>query len=345
MMNDIFEGKVLLVTGGVGSIGSELVKQLLKYNPKQIRIFDNRETETFTMQHELADYKCLRFFIGDVRDKDRLRLALKGVDIVFHAAALKHVPSCEYNPFEAVKTNVYGTQNLIDCALEEDVEKVINISTDKVTNTINTMGATKLLAERLISSAEFYKGHKKTLFCSVRFGNVLCSRGSVIELFKDQIANGGPITITNHGMTRFFMSIPQSIELVFKAAALTQGGEVFVLKMPTIQIKELAETVVEIVAPKHGKNPQDIQARIIGIRPGERMHEELLTAEEAENALETAELFIALPGSAALADESAALGRVYEGAQKAMVKNYNSRDEEPLKKEQIASLLESYRLL
>ena len=223
-MQNIFKNKTIIVTGGVGSIGSEIVRQLLKYSPKQIRIFDNRETELFHMQHELKDIR-LRFLLGDIRDKERLIMAMENVDIVFHAAALKHVPSCEYNPFEAVKTNVYGTQNIIDAALAANVKKVVNISTDKVTNTINTMGATKLLAERLISSAQYFKGNKRTIFSSVRFGNVIGSRGSVIDLFKKQIENGSSITITDPNMTRFIMSLRQAVQLVLETANEMQGGE------------------------------------------------------------------------------------------------------------------------
>src|SRR3989344_5153338 len=172
-MKSFIQGKTVLITGGLGSIGSELVRQVLQNDPKQVRIFDNRETEMFNLQQELEGHANVRFFIGDVRDKSRLTLAMENADIVFHAAALKHVPSCEYNPFEAVKTNVHGTQNVIDCAFENNVEKVVNISTDKVTNTINTMGATKLLAERLVTAAQHYRGNKRTTFYTVRFGNVL----------------------------------------------------------------------------------------------------------------------------------------------------------------------------
>ncbi len=343
-MNHLFENKVILVTGGVGSIGSELVEQLLKHNPKQIRILDNRETETFNMQNELSQHSNLRFLIGDVRDKERLSRAMEDVDIVFHAAALKHVPSCEYNPFEAVKTNVHGTQNVIECALANSVEKVINISTDKVTNTINTMGATKLLAERLITSAQYYRGKKRTLFCSVRFGNVLKSRGSVIELFEEQIKNGSQITITNSSMTRFFMSVQQATQLVFKAAEIAQGGEIFILKMPVMKLQDLAEVTIEELAQKHGKQPSQIQQKIIGLRPGERLYEDLMTEEEAETALETDELFIVLPGimhspHLKLPEHN------YPNSKKAAVQKYSSKNAKQLTKEEIRALLKKEILL
>src|SRR3989339_154424 len=179
-----FSGKRILVLGGTGSIGSVIVKELLKCNPKQVRVFSRDESKHQELLFSVGDNTKLRSLIGDIRDRDRLSFAMRGIDIVFNAAAMKHVPLCEYNPFEAVKTNVYGTQNIIDTALTNNVEKVVNISTDKVTNTINTMGATKLLAERLISSAQYFKGNKKTIFSSVRFGNVIDSRGSIIDLFK-----------------------------------------------------------------------------------------------------------------------------------------------------------------
>ena len=343
-MRELVENKIILVTGGVGSIGSELVRQLLANNPKQVRIFDNRETEAFTFQHELLNYDNVRVLIGDIRDKNRLRLAMENVDIVFHAAALKHVPSCEYNPFEAVKTNVQGTQNVIECALENNVERVVNISTDKVTNTVNTMGATKLLAERLITAAEHYRGNKQTIFCNVRFGNVLRSRGSVIELFENQISRGDPVTITDYSMTRFFMLVEQAVSLVFEATKRAHGGEIFIFKMPAIKLQDLADVVIEEVAPKYGKNPEDVERKIIGVRPGERVHEELMTNEEAVNALETDTLFSVLPN---LFSEDAlkALQNHHVSAVKASVTTYSSHLVSHLSKEEVRSLLKGAKLV
>ncbi len=343
-LKELFEGKIILVTGGTGSIGSEIVRHLLAFNPKQIRVFDNRETEGFHFQHQLADHKNVRFLIGDTRDKDRLRLAMEHVDIVFHAAALKHVPSCEYNPFEAVKTNVFGTQNVIDCALHCNVEKVINISTDKVTNTINTMGATKLLAERLISAAEHYRGKKRTIFSSVRFGNVLRSRGSVLDLFEEQIKRGGPVTITDYEMTRFFMLIPQAVELVFKAAQLSTGGEIFIFKMPTIKLSDLVNVVIDEIAPKYGKTSSQIEHKVIGIRPGERLHEELMTIEEADHALETDELFIVLP-SLFSEEATLAMKQNYSSYPRAPVKSYSSQLNRSLNQEEVRALLRGAKLV
>ena len=208
-MKDFYEGKVILITGGVGSIGSEIVRKILEYEPRAVRVLDNNETGLFDLEQELQSEK-IRIFVGDVRDKERLKRAIEDVDLVFHAAALKHVPLCEYNPFEAVKTNVIGTQNLIDVAIDEEVEKIITISTDKAVNPINVMGATKLLAERLTISANFYKGDRETAFSCVRFGNVLYSRGSVLPLFEEQIKKGF-ITLTDSNMTRFIMNTSQAV--------------------------------------------------------------------------------------------------------------------------------------
>jgi len=192
-MKNEFKGKRILVTGGTGSIGSMIVKKLLEYNPKQVRVFSRDETKQFELAQTLNAGIKVNFLIGDVRDKERLNMAMENIDIVFHAAALKHVDSCERNPFEAVKTNVQGTQNIIDCAFENKVDKVIGISTDKATDPANVMGCTKLLAEKIMLATYFYKGNRKTKFCFVRFGNVLGSRGSVVPLFIRQAREGGPL--------------------------------------------------------------------------------------------------------------------------------------------------------
>lgn len=331
-MESIFKGKQILITGGTGSIGSEIAHQLLKFKPSVVRIFSRDETKQFELQQQLKEYTNVRYFIGDVRDKERLRRAVEDVDIIFHAAALKHVPACEYNPFEAVKTNVLGVQNVIDVALDEEVEKVISISTDKVANPTNTMGATKLLAERLIAAANYYKGRRKTAFACVRFGNVMGSRGSVIPLFKTQIEQGGPVTVTDPQMTRFMMSIPQAVNLVLRASQIAKGGETFILKMPVLKIVDLANVVIEEYARHLGYQSKDIKIKYIGIRPGEKLYEELMTEEESERALETPEMFIITPLFA---------GREYhyENAGSTHAVSYTSRNEKPLTKEQIKLLL------
>ncbi|AKB29017.1 UDP-N-acetylglucosamine 4,6-dehydratase [Methanosarcina siciliae C2J] len=289
-----FRDKSILVTGGVGSIGSVLVKKLLELDPRVIRIFDNNETGLYDLYNELQSKK-IRPLIGDIKDKERVSRALEGIDIVFHAAALKHVPLCEYNPFDAIKTNILGTQNIMDAALDHAIDKVILISTDKAANPTNVMGATKLLAERLTVSMNYYRGKRNTAFSCVRFGNVLNTRGSVIPLFKCQIAKGGPITLTDAGMTRFMMTIPKAVDLVFKATELSRGGEIFILKMPALTVKDLAEVIVEEFAPQYEYRLEDIEIKIVGKRPGEKIYEELMTSYEAEYAYENADMFIVLP--------------------------------------------------
>lgn len=278
-LKDYYKGKVILVTGGAGSIGSEIVKKLLEYEPKVVRVFDNNETGLFELQQELQK-ENLRMFVGDIKDKERCRRAIEDVDIVFHSAALKHVPLCEYNPFEAVKANVIGTQNIIDAAIDEEVEKFLTISTDKAVNPANVMGATKLLAERLTVSANFYKGKRKSVFSCVRFGNVLGSRGSVVPIFRKQIEAGGPVTLTSPNMTRFVMSISEAVTFILRAAEMAQGGEVFILKMPAIKIIDLAEVMIQELASKNGYDPKNIELKIIGNRAGEKLYEELLTEDE-----------------------------------------------------------------
>jgi len=294
--SNFYKGKTILVTGGVGSIGSEIVKNLLKYNPKAVRVFDNNETGLFDLDQNLQSKK-IRLFVGDVRDRRRLKRAMERVDIVFHAAALKHVPLCESNPFEAVQTNVIGTQNVVDACLETGVGKMINISTDKAVNSPNVMGATKLLSERLVTATHYYKGRNKTVFSSVRFGNVLNSRGSIVPLFQKQIKNGGPVTITNPDMVRLVMSIPKAVDLVLKSGEMTKGGEIFILKMPAIRLGDFAEAIIEELAPRYGHKPQEIKIKIIGERIGEKFCEEMVTKDESKNIHETKEMFIILPSA------------------------------------------------
>ena len=279
MKNNFLKNKVVLVTGGCGSIGSELVKQILKSSPKEVRVLDNWETGIFYLKGmENMDPFKVKTILGDIKDKERVNSALKGVDIVFHAAAKKHVPICEHNPFEAVSTNVIGAENLVSAAIQNNIKIFVGISTDKAVNPVNTMGATKLLAERIITSKHFT--NSKTIFCCVRFGNVLNSVGSVIPIFEKQIKKGGPVTITSDQMTRFFMSISEAVKLTIKAASLMEGGKIFILKMNALKIVDLAKVLINELAPKYGYDPKKIKMKNIGIRPGEKLHEELVTKEE-----------------------------------------------------------------
>lgn len=335
-LDKVFKGKSILVTGGTGSIGSELVRRLLTYEPSVIRVFSNDENAQFEMEQELKDFSgCLRFLVGDVRDKERLQRAAKNIEIVFHAAALKHVPLCEYNPFEAIKTNVIGTQNLLEVAIDEGVEKVITISTDKAVNPVNVMGATKLLAERLTIAANYYRGLKKTVFSCVRFGNVLASRGSVAQTFEKQIRKCGPVTLTDPEMVRFVMSMDRAVDLMLKAAQIAKGEEIFIFKMPALRITDLAEVMVKKIAPACGYKPEDVETRFIGKRKGEKLFEELMTEEEAFNAYETEDMLLVLP------QNPQTVLNPRNGFKKIAFRRYTSKDTTLLTKKQIRDLLDS----
>lgn len=295
MQKETYKGTKILITGGTGTIGRQLVQRLLKDEPSVIRIFSRDEHKQYEMNIDFqAHSNQLRYLIGDVRDQQRLMRAMEDIDYVFHLAAMKHVPSCEYNPFEAVQTNVIGTQNVIQAALENGVKKVLFTSTDKAISPTNTYGATKLTAERLISASEYQKGSKSTVFSSVRFGNVMGSRGSVIPLFKKQILENGAITITDPEMLRYMMTPSQAIELILQANEAAQGGEVFVLKMPVVRIADLAEALIETVSEKY-KLSDKVAIKYIGLRPGEKRYEELMTIDEQLVALESENMFIIPP--------------------------------------------------
>jgi FlaA1/EpsC-like NDP-sugar epimerase len=326
-MTNIFKGKNVLVTGGTGSIGSHIVRRLFQYRPKVVRVFSNDENGLFTLEQELQSYSNVRYLMGDIKDKERLQRAVEGIDFIFHCAALKHVPLCEYNPFEAAKTNVFGTQNMIDVAMGQEIEKFVTISTDKAVNPVNVMGATKLLAERLTISANYYKGVRKTAFSCVRFGNVLDSRGSVVPLFQSQIEKGGPVTLTDPNMTRFVMSIPKAVDLVLRAAEMAQGGEIFIFKMPVVRISDLADVVITELAPRYGFIPKSVRVQIVGKRPGEKDYEELLTEDEAIIARETEDMFIISP---------TVRGR---RGKRTLNKAYTSKTGKPLSKKAIKELL------
>jgi len=326
-MSSYFKGKNILVTGATGSIGSEIVRQLLRHDPKVVRVYSRDEHKQFLLQQELGVLPNVRYLLGNVRDGARLESALEGIDIVFHAAAYKHVTSCEYNSFEAVKTNVIGTQNVIDASLRHGVERVLLVSTDKAVSPPNVMGATKLLAEKLMISAMHSRGSRTTQFACVRFGNVLGSRGSVVPLFASQIKKGGPVTVTNPEMLRFFMSIKSASQLTIDAMEQMNGGEVFILKMPVVRLGDLAEVLIAELGDGSTKT------EYIGARLGEKMNEVLMTDEEALHAKETESMFIVsalykLPGQE-LQDP-----KVYEGA-----KGFDSSNATQLNKEQILALL------
>jgi len=275
--------KTILVTGGCGSFGEKFVEIILKeHNPKSIRIYDNRELAEVEMERKFNNSR-LRFFIGDVRDEKRLNRAMNGVDIVVHAAALKHVPICEYNPIEAVRTNIEGAINVIDTAIDNGVEKVIAISTDKAVHPVNLYGATKMVAEKLFMQANSYTGRRKTIFSCVRYGNVVASSGSVIPLFMEQ-KKKSTLTLTDKRMTRFWITLEEGVKFVVDCIEKMKGGEIFIPKIPSMKIMDLAK----VIAPKTKK-------KIIGIRSGEKLHEELLTTEEAKHSKEFDRYFVIEP--------------------------------------------------
>jgi UDP-N-acetylglucosamine 4,6-dehydratase len=291
----MYANKKILIIGGTGTIGQHLVREILKHHPSVVRIYSRDEYKQFEMQQQLNDFSNIRYLIGDVRDYQRLLRAMEGIDYVFHLAAMKHVSFCEYNPFEAVQTNVIGTQNVIQSAIQTGVLKVLFTSTDKAISPTNTYGATKLTAERLISAAEYQKGPKSTTFSSVRFGNVMGSRGSVIPLFKNQIIQHQEITVTDIQMSRYMMTPLQAITLMLKANEMSQGGEVFVLKMPIVRLSDLVDVLIDEVSRLYNVNSL-VNIKEIGLRPGEKMYEELMTGDEARLAWEEEEMFI-LPSS------------------------------------------------
>lgn len=291
-MKEPFRDKTVLITGGTGTIGRGLIEKLLAFKPEVVRVIDSSENALFNLHQEYGNRGDIRYFLGDIRDRDRLQRAMEDVDIVFHTAALKHVFLCEYNPFEAVKTNVIGTQNVIKSALYNKVDKVIFTSSDKAVNPGNTMGASKLLAEKLIVSANYYKGTSGTRFSAVRFGNVMGSSGSVIPTFLDQIKQKKPLTITHTDMTRFVISQNEALDLLIEATQLTQGGEIFIMKMPVVNIQDLAEAMFGLISTG-GKNR--MKTKIVGAKAGEKLYEELTTEEETARTLETENLYIVLP--------------------------------------------------
>jgi len=274
----------VLITGGTGSFGKKFVEIMLRdYHPKKLIIFSRDELKQHEMRICGFDHPSLRYFIGDVRDRDRLYRAFNEVDIVIHAAALKQIPACEYNPLEAIMTNIIGAKNVIDAAIDQGVKKVMALSTDKAVNPINLYGATKLCMEKLFVQGNSYSGKGGTRFSCVRYGNVVGSRGSVIPLFKEQRKNG-KITITDRRMTRFWITLEQGVRFVIRCTEQMQGGEVFVPKIPSMRIMDLAEAV----AP-------GCEIEFIGIRPGEKLHEVLISKDEARYTLDLGDMFVIQP--------------------------------------------------
>jgi len=343
-MGSFFRDKRVLVTGACGTVGRELIRQLLKdYQAKEVVGLDNNESELFLLEQRFSSYSNAAFFLADIRDRDKLCRKMDQIDIVFHTAAFKHVIMCERSPFEAVQTNILGVNNIIYAALETGVKKVIFTSSDKAVNPTNVMGTSKLMGERLMTAANGNLRDKDQIFVSTRFGNVLGSRGSVIPIFRNQIKNGGPVTLTDPGMTRFIMSIEEAVRLVIETTFLACGGEVFITKMPVIRIIDLARVMIRELGPRFGYDPEDIKIEIIGVKPGEKMYEELMNHEETRRALELNDYFVVLPAFTGLYRK---INYVYPNVISRKVTNpYNSANEEPLSPAELREFLVRNRLL
>lgn len=329
-MSNFVTNKRILVTGGTGSFGKMFVAEVLKFNPKEVIIFSRDEDKQGRMRLEYNGNSRLRFVLGDVRDYRSVREAVRGVDIIFHAAALKWIPEIEYNVWEGVKTNVVGAQNIIEAARDAGVEKVVALSTDKAVEPINAYGMAKALQERLITTANLYDNGTKTVFVSTRYGNVLGSRGSVVPLFRSLINEGKPLTITDPNMTRFLLKLEESVQLVIKALEEGVGGEVFVRQMPAHTIGDLAEVMLEGVPRSKRK------IVYIGSRPGEKIHEALVGSAEAIRTVQMEDYYIILPQISI-----PAVDRKYKGMKRVGELRYTSDTAERLTKDQLRKILKA----
>ena len=334
----MFENKTILITGGTGSLGQALTKRLLEYNVKALRIFSRNESKQIEMESNIKDDR-VRYLLGDVRDLQRLTRATEDVDLVFHAAALKHVPKIEYNPFEAIKTNVVGSQNMIDACLANDVEKVICVGTDKAVSPLNTYGATKLLMEKLFVAANNYLNPEKhrTVFLAVRYGNVLGSSGSVIPKFIEQIKTNKPVTITDPKMTRFSITMNEAIDFIFNATKVGKGSEVFVPKLYAYNIADVKNALTELLS--------DTGEKIIGIRTGEKLHETLINEDEIRYSWEFKNMYmIANPLYSLFIDKN--IKESYQGIKKIEdIQKYSSNVVEKIPVKNLKTIIKNAGLL
>lgn len=342
-MEDIFRNQTIVITGAAGSVGQELIRQLLRFRPAEIRMVDNNESELFMLHQQYQAQTNVTAYLGDVRDAGKVTAVLRGSDIIFHCAAYKHVFFSEYNPFESVQTNALGVKNVLEAVIGNGTKLMIFTSSDKAVNPTSVMGTSKLMGERLVTAANIVSHNHKHRFASVRFGNVVGSRGSVFHVFKDQIQRGGPVTVTDPGMSRFIMSLEMAARLVLEGAMLARGGEVLVTKMKVVSILDLAFAMIELLAEYYGHDPGEIEVEIIGAKPGEKMYEELITQEEMARSLELEKMFVVLPAFRAMYRD---IDYSYpEAAGRRVQHPYNSSREESLSKEEIKTFLKHNRLL
>jgi len=344
MTNKNWQGKNIFITGVCGTVGSELLRQLSTFDCGRIVGIDNNETELFFLDQEFENTDNIELFLGDLRDKAAITRLMKGADIVLHTAALKHVILCERSPRDAVLTNIEGVTNIIDAAEINKVERVIFTSSDKAVNPTNVMGTTKLMGERLMTAANAHRcSDSDTIYASTRFGNVLGSRGSVVPIFARQIEKGIPITITDTEMTRFIMTLKESVRLVLESTWIARGGEVFVTKMSIIRIADLAEVMIDLLAPRYGLKSQDIAIKIIGSKPGEKLYEELISEEEVRRTLELSSFYAVLPAFKGIYHE---INYDYdEVLNESASKAYNSSIEAPMSKVALKNYLTDNNLL
>lgn len=343
---ECLKNKRILVTGSCGTVGAELIRQLLAYNghgPAEIIGVDNNESAIFYQEQQYLHDKRANFFLVDVRDRSQLVYRCKDVDVILHLAAFKHVSLCEHSPVEAVQTNIVGVQNIIYAAEVNNVERVVFTSSDKAVNPTSVMGATKLTGERCITAANSNKRGKLPIFSSIRFGNILGSNGSVMSVFHKQIEHGGPVTLTDAGMSRFIMSVKESIRLIIESVALACGGEIFITKMPVIRIKDLAEVMIAVLAPVLGYQAEKICIAEIGCKPGEKLYEELMNEEETRRSIELEKYFAITPAFKGLHHE---INYEYENMVAGKVSQaYNSEHQAPMTKPELKQWLAVNNLL
>jgi FlaA1/EpsC-like NDP-sugar epimerase len=332
------------ISGVCGTIGRKLLERVLKLEPKQLIGIDNNESELFYLYDEYRKHSFVKLYTADLRDEREVESRITGCEIVLHAAAVKHVFLCEESPFAAIHANILGTQHIIDAAIQAGVERLLLTSSDKAVNPTNVMGTSKLMAERLVSAANAHPRFGNQVFASTRFGNVLGSRGSVIPLFIRQIRMGGPITLTSAEMSRFIMTLDEAVGLVMDSLFLARGGEIFVTKMPVLRIGDLAEVMIQELATEYGYRPSDIPIEVIGLRPGEKMYEELMNEEEIKRAIELPKYFVIRP---AILPTFRKIEYVYPemNSDGRPIQPYNSKNASPMSKDQVQEYLRAHPAL